>query len=155
MTGPRVQRWGRSGPRVLLVHGSDDAVVPATHLERLAAVRRTTDHPLETLVIDGGQHSWLYEYPAYRRTVAAFLARALGGPLSPDEAAARGGAVGARRLPDTVRPPTQIEQEPGGFRSLSQLARPRRRGGRENDGQGDRPAGDPADGEAIGTELVG
>lgn len=104
---------------VLLIHGSADAVVPVGHHARLAALRRAPGAaPVETLVIDGGQHSWLYEYPAYRRTVAAFLARALGGPLAPDHAAARAEAVDARRQPDTVRPPTQLEQEPGGLRSL-------------------------------------
>jgi alpha-beta hydrolase superfamily lysophospholipase len=103
---------------VLLIHGTEDAVVPVSHLGRLARVTEAAGHPAETLVIEGGQHSWLYEFPVYRRTVAAFLARALGGPLAPDEAAARAEAVDARRLPDTVRPPTQIELEPGGFRSL-------------------------------------
>jgi hypothetical protein len=92
------------------------------HLDRLTRALARDGHAIETLRIEGGQHSWLYEFPAYRRTVAAFLARALGGPLSPEEAAERAAAVDARRLPDTVRPPTQIEQEPGGFRSLVALA---------------------------------
>ncbi len=103
---------------VLLVHGSDDGVVPIAHLARLARVTADAGHPAETLTIEGGQHSWLYEFPVYRRTVASFLARALGGPLEPEDAAARAEAVDARRLPDVVRPPTQIELEPGGFRSL-------------------------------------
>ena len=109
---------------ILLVHGSRDAVVPVGHFDRLTRVASSTGHPIEQLVIDEGQHSWLYEFPIYRRTVAAFLARTLGGPLAPDEAAARAEAVDARRLPDTLRPPTQIEQEPGGFRSLARLAGP-------------------------------
>jgi dipeptidyl aminopeptidase/acylaminoacyl peptidase len=107
---------------VLLVHGTADTVVPVAHLDRLARLTGLTGHPIEQLVIEGGQHSWLYEFPVYRRTVASFLARALGGRLTPDEAGARAEAVDARRLPDTVRPPTQIEQEPGGFRSLARLA---------------------------------
>jgi uncharacterized protein len=106
---------------VLLVHGTDDAVVPAGHLARLERITIAAGRPAETLVIEGGQHSWLYEFPSYRRTVAAFLSRALGGPLSADDAADRAGAVDARRLPDVVRPPTQIELEPGGFRSLARL----------------------------------
>ena len=138
---------------ILLVHGSLDAVVPVGHLERLARVAASKGHPIEQLVIDGGQHSWLYEFPLYRRTVAAFLARALGGPLAPDEAAARAEAVDARRLPDTVRPPTQIEQEPGGFRSLARLAAPIGRrtpgGGRAATPTDDEPA------DAIATELAG
>jgi dipeptidyl aminopeptidase/acylaminoacyl peptidase len=111
---------------VLLVHGTQDAVVPFGHLEHLASATKA-GAPIERLVIEGGQHSWLYEFPIYRRTVAAFLAHALGGPLAPGEAADRAAAVDARRLPDTVRPPTQIEQEPGGFRSLVRLASPRGR----------------------------
>ena len=109
---------------VLLVHGTDDAVVPVAHLGRLVAARGAL--PVEHLAIEGGQHSWLYEYPEYRRTVAAFFARALDGPSTPEVAAARAEAVDARRLPDTVRPPTQIEQEPGGFRSLARIAGPLR-----------------------------
>ncbi len=96
------------GP-MLLVHGELDDVVPVAHLGRLAdaarAGRRTDAgaSPVETHVVPGGGHSWLYEDEAYRRTVAAFLARALGGPLSPEEAAERAAAVDARRLPDPER----------------------------------------------------
>jgi uncharacterized protein len=144
---------------VLLVHGTADTVVPVAHLDRLARLTGPTGRPIERLVIEGGQHSWLYEFPVYRRTVASFLARALGGPLAPDEAGARAEAVDARRLPDTVRPPTQIEQEPGGFRSLARLAaRPRR----SPDTILDHRAGAAADGAAaddpaadLGRELVG
>jgi alpha-beta hydrolase superfamily lysophospholipase len=148
---------------VLLVHGTEDAVVPFAHLGRLAAATPAARaEPIETLAIEGGQHSWLYEYPVYRRTVAAFLARALGGPLPPDVAAARAAAVDARRLPDTARPPTQIELEPGGFRSLARIASPLRR--RSDDGNGaggDRAAGGSSagaatsPGEAHGAEIVG
>ncbi len=147
---------------ILLVHGSDDAVVPAGHLRRLAAIGADRAHPVETLLIEGGQHSWLYEYPVYRRTVAAFLARSLGCPLAPEEAAARAEAVDARRLPDTVRPPTQIEQEPGGFRSLARIARPARTGsdGAMAGGADARhtPPAATATADAaaeLGTELVG
>ena len=38
---------------------------------------------VETLVVAGGQHSWLYEQPVYRRAVARMLAAALGGPFVP------------------------------------------------------------------------
>ena len=140
---------------VLLVHGSEDAVVPVAHLERLRRVRASHGRPVETLVIEGGQHSWLYEFPVYRRTVAAFLAGALGGPLSPGEAADRAAAVDATRLPDTVRPPTQIELEPGGFRSLARIAgplRPADSGGPH--GQTAPRADDPV-ADALGTELSG
>jgi dipeptidyl aminopeptidase/acylaminoacyl peptidase len=106
---------------VLLVHGSDDAVIPVAHLRRLERVPTGAGQPAETLEIPGGQHSWLYEFPQYRRTVAAFLARSVGG-LDPAAAADRAEAVDARRLPDLVRPPTQIELEPGGLRSLVRIA---------------------------------
>jgi alpha-beta hydrolase superfamily lysophospholipase len=108
---------------VLLVHGTDDTVVPVAHLERLARVVTAAGLPAEQLVIARGQHSWLYEFPIYRRTVAAFLARTLGGSLSPAEAADAAEAFDARRPPpDEVRPPTQIELEPGGVRSLIRIA---------------------------------
>jgi uncharacterized protein len=148
----------RIGAPVLLVHGTADTVVPVAHLDRLARLTGLTGHPIEQLVIEGGQHSWLYEFPLYRRTVASFLARVLGGPLAPDEAGARAEAVDARRLPDTIRPPTQVEQEPGGFRSLAQLAgRPGRsartvldqRAGAGGSATADDPAAD------LGRELAG
>jgi dienelactone hydrolase len=143
---------------VLLIHGTDDEVVPVSHLGRLAQVTEAAGRPAETLVIEGGQHSWLYEFPVYRRTVAGFLARALGGPLAPEDAAARAEAVDARRLPDTVRPPTQIELEPGGFRSLVRRAAP---APPTNSAARAAPAAraeaatalDPAD--PIGTEIAG
>lgn len=114
-----------SGP-VLAIHGTEDRVVPVAHLERLARAARaaradraergeraeggTSDGgpgphaaPVETLVIPGGQHSWLYEFAAYREAVARFLTRALGGPLAPDEAARIAGAVNVRRPPDDER----------------------------------------------------
>jgi dipeptidyl aminopeptidase/acylaminoacyl peptidase len=114
---------------ILLVHGSADAVVPVTHLARLAGVAEHAGRHVETLVIEDGQHSWLYEFPAYRRTVAAFLARALGGPVAPELAAELAGAADARRLPDTPRPPTTVQREPGGLRSLLPLVLPFRAAG--------------------------
>lgn len=93
------------GP-VLLIHGTDDAVVPFAHLGRLAAgARRSrrddlTAAAVESLAIPGGQHSWLYEFPAYRRAVARFLAQALGGPLEPGEAGTIAVGVPAVRLPE-------------------------------------------------------
>lgn len=117
------------GP-VLLAHGSDDAIVPAGHVERLAAAAHATRDdepdpvPVETVVIPGGQHSWLYEIPAYRRAVAAFLARALGGPYEPEEAAERAAAADARRIPDAETTFAGVEVTPGGFRTLASVALP-------------------------------
>jgi alpha-beta hydrolase superfamily lysophospholipase len=98
-----------AGP-ILAIHGTDDRVVPVAHLQRLEAAARTARADLgeaaaliETLVIEGGQHSWMYEYPAYREAVARFLATALGGPLEPGEAARAAVAVDARRPADDDR----------------------------------------------------
>jgi len=114
---------------ILLVHGSADIVVPATHLERLATVAREAGRMVETLTIGGGQHSWLYEFPEYRRAVASFLARTLGGPVPAEEAGRLAAAADCHRLADTPRPDTTIQREPGGFRSLVALALPGRRAG--------------------------
>ena len=111
---------------VMLVHGSDDRVVPVADLARLAATRREAlpDAVTETMVVVGGHHSWLYEFPEYRAAIARFLTTALGGPLPPDEAAARAAAVPAVRLPDPERL-TTLDEEPGGFRSLTRIVRRR------------------------------
>jgi dipeptidyl aminopeptidase/acylaminoacyl peptidase len=127
------------GP-LLLMHGAEDGVVPPSHLERLARAARATRHapgdaPVETFLVEGGHHSWLYESPAYRAVVARFLATHLGGTFTPDEAAARAEAVPATRLADPYAPLSAAEAEPGGFRSLKALATVRIR----------RLTGDPAD----------
>lgn len=111
---------------VMLVHGTDDGVVPFGDLARLAAARRLArpDAVTETLAVEGGKHSWLYEFPAYRAAIARFLATALGGPCPPDEAAAIAAAVPAVRLPDPERL-TTLDEEPGGFRSLARIVRRR------------------------------
>jgi pimeloyl-ACP methyl ester carboxylesterase len=124
------------GP-ILLAHGTDDVVVPSSHMARLAAARRAGragragtmgggagDAPIETLLVAGGQHSWLYEFPEYRRAVASFATAALGGPLSPDEAGEVAAAVAAERLPDAEQRFSPIEDAPGGFRTLAQVALP-------------------------------
>lgn len=119
------------GP-VLLAHGSDDAVVPVSHLGRIARAARDarargsepSTEPIETLVVAGGQHSWLYEDPGYRATVARFLARHLGGPLSPDDAARIAEETPAQRVPDGEQRFTAVTSTPGGFRSLAEVARP-------------------------------
>jgi dipeptidyl aminopeptidase/acylaminoacyl peptidase len=117
------------GP-ILLAHGNLDQVVPFSHLGRLAAAARRSRAgdpeaaPVETLVVDGGQHSWLYEDPAYRSAVAGFLARAMGGPLAPDEAAAMAATTQVERIPDGDRRFTAVEATPGGFRGLAQVAMP-------------------------------
>jgi pimeloyl-ACP methyl ester carboxylesterase len=115
------------GP-VLLAHGDADQVVPVGHLDRLAAAARRTraegDAPVETFVLPGGHHSWLYEDPTYRATVARFLTVALGGPLSPDDAGAAAAAAPAERIPDGESRFAAVDETPGGFRSLAQVALP-------------------------------
>jgi hypothetical protein len=116
------------GP-ILLAHGEDDVVVPRRHFERLrsALFEARAGDPSAGRAIDllvpGGQHSWLYEFEAYRRIVARFLAEALGGPFEPDEAADRAGAVPTRRLPDGETPFHAVG-EGTGARRLAQLALP-------------------------------
>lgn len=117
------------GP-VLLAHGDGDVVVPAHHMGRLvsaARAARATDiapAPVETVVVAGGQHSWLYEDAGYRRAVATFLARALGGPLSPEEAGAIAEATPAQRIPGADQQFAAVAATPGGVRSLARIALP-------------------------------
>jgi hypothetical protein len=111
---------------VLLVHGDSDRVVPFLHLGRLRKAAEAAGRHVETLAIREGQHSWLYEFPEYRAAVAAFLARSLGGPYSPADAAARAESVAAVRIPDGEAPFDAVAAEPGGFRSLASIARPNR-----------------------------
>ncbi len=117
------------GP-VLLAHGDDDTVVPSSHMGRLAAAARAgrvdapDPAPVETLLLEGGQHSWLYEDPRYRRTVAGFLARALGGPVDPTTAADLAAGALAQRIPDGEAQFAAVTNTPGGLRTLAQVARP-------------------------------
>ncbi len=93
------------GP-ILVAHGRDDPVMPVEHARRIAsaalAARRgdPAAAPVELLIVEHGGHSWLYEDEHFRRAVAGFLARELGGPLSAEAAAAAAGSADARRLPD-------------------------------------------------------
>ncbi|HEY2887965.1 MAG TPA: alpha/beta fold hydrolase [Candidatus Limnocylindrales bacterium] len=119
-----------AGP-VLLIHGTEDRVVPFGHMARLARRARRVraggpvGAPIEVLSIPGGHHSWLFESPAYRAAIARFLARELGGPVEPAVAAARAIAVPAVRMPDPGPPGfSAIEGEPGGVRTLVRVLGP-------------------------------
>ncbi|HEY3336573.1 MAG TPA: alpha/beta fold hydrolase [Candidatus Limnocylindrales bacterium] len=140
---------------VMLVHGTEDGVVPVTDLARLAAARRAArpEAVTETLTVKGGRHSWLYEFPEYRAAIGRFLARELGGPLSPDEAARVAEAVPSVRLPDPERLVT-LDEEPGGLRSLSRIVRRNETTARPtvNPEPSDRPAGPPI--PVLSTETV-
>jgi uncharacterized protein len=117
------------GP-ILLAHGDEDAVLPVRHLARLAeAVRRARAGrpdaaPLETLIVLGGQHSWLYEDAGYRRAVARMLTLGCGGPLEPDTAGESAAATRAHRIAEAETRFAAIEDEPGGLRTLAQVAMP-------------------------------
>ncbi len=117
------------GP-ILLAHGDEDAVMPSSHLgrlERAARASRSGDPAaarVESLRIAGGQHSWLYENPAYRRTVARFLAEACGGPLEPDVAGDVAAATRAERIPDGEIRFEAVSESPGGFHTPARVARP-------------------------------
>jgi dipeptidyl aminopeptidase/acylaminoacyl peptidase len=111
---------------ILLIHGDEDDIVPRTHLDRLVRVASAAGRDIDSVVVRGGHHSWLYEFPEYRRTVAAFLATALGGPYDPARAAELAAAVQASRIPDGEGPFGAVDDEPGGFRSLAGVILPRR-----------------------------
>ena len=117
------------GP-ILLAHGEADDVVPLSHVARLAAAARRARvddpeaGPVETLVVPDGRHSWLYEDATYRAEVARFLASALGGPLEPDEAAARAAATPAMRVPAAEDRFSAVDVHPSGLRALAQVALP-------------------------------
>ena len=91
------------GP-ILLVHGELDKVIPPRHAERLraaaVAARAGDASNVELFMVPDGGHTWLYENEGYRRHIAAFLARALGGPLSPAAAADAAAAISVSRLPE-------------------------------------------------------
>lgn len=117
------------GP-VLLVHGDEDTVVPPSNMDRLAAavrasrVDRPAAAPVESVLVPGGQHSWLYEDPHYRRVVAGFLARSLGGPFDEATAADVAAATPARRIPDGEAQFDAVTGTKGGFRTLAEVALP-------------------------------
>jgi pimeloyl-ACP methyl ester carboxylesterase len=117
-----------AGP-VLLIHGDADRVVPFSHLGRLedAAQRSREADPsapdVEVLAIPAGEHSWLYEFAAYRGAVARFLTEAFGGPLEPAAAEAIARATPATRLPQREHPFSAIQPDEGGFKTLAKAIR--------------------------------
>jgi alpha-beta hydrolase superfamily lysophospholipase len=78
------------GP-LLLMHGQDDRGVPVAHMALIAEAAQSTraaadSAPVETLVIPGYGHRWLFEEAEMRRRTAAFFARELVGPMAPAKA---------------------------------------------------------------------
>ena len=104
--------------------------MPVSHLGRLADAARNaragdpTAASVETMIVPGGQHSWLYEFADYRRAVARMLTLACGGPLDPDEAGAIAAATPAERIPDAEARFAAMETVHGGLRTLAQVALP-------------------------------
>lgn len=58
---------------ILLVHGTDDAIIPLANSERLRALARS---PAEMLVITGAGHNDIQEFASYREGLAARLSAA-------------------------------------------------------------------------------
>jgi dipeptidyl aminopeptidase/acylaminoacyl peptidase len=99
-----------AGP-ILIVHGALDEMVGPDHAVRLdRAARRVLGREVELLILPDGRHRWLYEDPAYRGRIAAFLARHLAGALEPDRAAARAVAARVVRPSDTGGPLSALER---------------------------------------------
>jgi hypothetical protein len=96
---------------------------------------------VETLIVAGGQHSWLYEDAGYRRAVAQMLTIAFGGPLDPDAAGDIAASTPASRIPDAETWFAAMEETPGGLRTLAQVALP---GATRS-----RPMGEPATSERV------
>jgi uncharacterized protein len=120
-----------AGP-ILLIHGAEDSVVPAVHLSHLERAARAgrrariaagleAGGPVSSLLVADGHHSWLYEHEPYRRTVARFLAEALGGVGDPAAAAERAAAVDARRIPDPDEAFAAVSVAPGTRRTVAEL----------------------------------
>jgi pimeloyl-ACP methyl ester carboxylesterase len=94
------------GP-LLLLHGEDDHGVPAEHMDFIAGAARETrtaegSLPVETMLVPGYGHRWLYETPEVRRRIASFLAGSLGGPISATEAGEQAAAVQVDRPENPV-----------------------------------------------------
>ena len=101
-----VAAWRYRGP-LLLVHGEDDHGVPVAHMELVAEAARgaRTDPgsaPVETLVVPGYGHRWLYEVAEVRRRTASFFARELGGPVDPETAGELAAACAVERPQNPV-----------------------------------------------------
>ena len=97
-----------AGP-LLLLHGAQDHGVPLAHLEMIAraaiaarggdglSLQNPNAAPVETMVLPDFGHRWLYESADARRRVASFLAKSLGGPVSPEDAGDRAAACVVER----------------------------------------------------------
>lgn len=55
---------------LVLLHGSDDALIPSSESERLRSLARS---PVELVLIDGAGHNDIHRFPAYLDALAARL----------------------------------------------------------------------------------
>ena len=102
---------GRYAGPILIIHGAQDEIVELEAALRLdRAARRNVDRDVELLILPEGLHRWLFEDPAYRERIAAFLARHLTGAPDPDAAAARAVATLVLRQADTHGPFSALER---------------------------------------------
>ena len=60
---------------ILLIHGSEDKLIPLAHSERLKALARS---PVELLVVPGAGHGDIHKFPVYLDGLAARLIAAVG-----------------------------------------------------------------------------
>ena len=68
------------GPPMLLVHGSDDEVVPVEESQSYHAALQQAGAESELIVVDGAPHGWMAKQTS--ETVAAFFQRTIGRPRS-------------------------------------------------------------------------
>lgn len=71
------QPWSPSATPVLLVHGSDDAMIPAWEGQAAAASLREVGTQVEWFPVEGGRHE---VHPAGAAAAGRFLARVFGTP---------------------------------------------------------------------------
>lgn len=65
---------------ILLIHATEDNLIPFAHARQIAAEAKAYEVPLETYFVDGKTHCGAYGYDplAYNQTIQSFLARHLG-----------------------------------------------------------------------------
>jgi uncharacterized protein len=61
---------------ILLIHGSDDRLIPPADSKKLKALARS---PAELLIVPGAGHNDIHKFPAYLDGLAAKLVAAAGG----------------------------------------------------------------------------
>ena len=142
-----------AGP-ILIVHGAQDEIVGPDHAVRLDRVaRRTAGREVELLVLPEGRHRWLYEDPAYRGRIAAFLAGHLAGALEPDQAAALAVATRVCRPADTEGPLSRLER-PADPASTAAAAHGAERADPATSAGADADPSTPPPGAALAEEAV-